>query len=40
MTVWGVVARTSERCPDRENKAMAPRGSATPPHGLQVGEGF
>jgi hypothetical protein len=34
MAVRGVVARTSERRPDREDKATAPRGSAAPPHGL------
>jgi hypothetical protein len=40
MAIRGAVARTSERRPDREDKATTPRGSTAPPHGLQVGEGF
>jgi hypothetical protein len=32
VVVPGVVARTSERRPEREDKAAAPRGFATPLH--------
>jgi hypothetical protein len=40
VAVRGVAARTSERRPEREDKATTPRGFAAPLHGLQVGEGF
>jgi hypothetical protein len=40
VAVRGVAARTSERRPEQEDKATAPRGFAAPLHGLQVGEGF
>jgi hypothetical protein len=40
VVVRGVAARMSERRPEREDKATAPRGFAAPLHGLQVGEGF
>jgi hypothetical protein len=40
VAVRGVAARTSERRPEWEDKATAPRSFAAPLHGLQVGEGF
>jgi hypothetical protein len=40
VAVRGVAARTSERRPEREDKATTPRGFAAPLHGLRVGEGF
>jgi hypothetical protein len=40
VAVRGVATRTSERRPEWENKATAPRTFAAPLHGLQVGEGF
>jgi hypothetical protein len=40
LAVRGVAAQTSERRPEREDKATTPRGFAAPLHGLQVGEGF
>jgi hypothetical protein len=39
-TVRHTVLGGGKRQQDREDKATVPRGSAVPPHGLQVGEAF